>query len=231
MIPLRDDNPTRRTAFITVGIIVACTLVFLWQVSHPARLQQALVYSFGFIPATLFAGQELPPELQVIPAEMTVFSAMFLHGGLLHLAGNMLYLWIFGNNVEDAMGHVRFVFFYLICGVAAAMTQAVMNPDAVLPMIGASGAVAGVLGAYLLLHPRARVLVVIPIFIYPYLLHLPAGIVLGIWFLLQFLSSLGADPNEPGVAWFAHVGGFVAGVLLIPLFKERGVALFGRARS
>ncbi len=229
MIPLRDDNPTRRPAVMTVAIIAACVIVFLWQISLSERGRQALVYSLGFIPATVFGDRQLPPELQLVPAELTLFTAMFLHGGLLHLAGNMLYLWIFGNNVEDAMGHGRFILFYLICGLAASLAQGLLNPDTALPMIGASGAIAGVLGAYLLLHPKARVLVVIPIFIFPFFIYLPAVAVLGIWFLLQFLSSLGANPDEPGVAWFAHLGGFIAGMLLIPLFKGRKVRLFWQA--
>ncbi|WP_303907299.1 rhomboid family intramembrane serine protease [Thiohalomonas denitrificans] len=226
MIPLRDDNPTRRPAVVTVSIIVACVVVFVWHFSLSEHGRQALVYSLGFIPATLFGDRQLPPELHLIPAEMTLFTSLFLHGGLLHLVGNMLYLWIFGNNVEDAMGHGRFILFYLLCGLAASLAQGLINPGMALPMIGASGAVAGVLGAYLLLHPSARVLVVIPIFIFPYFVYLPAVAVLGIWFLLQFINSLGASPDEPGVAWFAHLGGFIAGMLLIPLFKERNVPLF-----
>lgn len=230
MIPIRDENPTRRTAYVTIAIIVLCVLVFIWQLSHPARAQQALVYSLGFIPATVFADARLPPELYLVPPEMTLFTAMFMHGGLLHLGGNMLYLWIFGNNVEDAMGRVRFVLFYLLCGVAASFAQAWSNPDSTLPMIGASGAVAGVLGAYLLLHPSARVLVVLPLGFILYPFHLPAVAVLGIWFLIQFISYGGSSPDEPGVAWLAHVGGFLAGMALIPLFKERGIPLFGGPR-
>ena len=228
MIPLRDDNPTRRPAIVTVGIIIACVVVFVWHFSLSEQGRQELVYSLGFIPATLFGSRQLSPELQLIPAEMTLFTAMFLHGGLLHLIGNMLYLWIFGNNVEDAMGHTRFIIFYLVCGLAASLAQGLLNPEMVLPMIGASGAVAGILGAYLLLHPTARVLVVIPIFIFPYFIYLPAVVVLGIWFLLQFMNSLGANPDEPGVAWFAHLGGFITGMLLIPFFKNRNIPLFGK---
>ncbi|SCZ52754.1 rhomboid family intramembrane serine protease [Thiohalomonas denitrificans] len=226
MIPLRDDNPTRRPAVVTVAIIIACVVVFAWHFSLSENGRQAFVYSLGFIPATLFGDRELPPELHLVPAEMTLFTSLFVHGGLLHLVGNMLYLWIFGNNVEDAMGHGRFIVFYLVCGLAASMAQGLINPGMALPMIGASGAVAGILGAYLLLHPTARVLVVIPIFIFPYFVYLPAVAVLGLWFLLQFINSLGANPDEPGVAWFAHLGGFIAGMLLIPLFKGRNVPLF-----
>jgi membrane associated rhomboid family serine protease len=151
---------------------------------------------------------------------------MFLHGGWMHLIGNMLYLWIFGNNVEDAMGHARFLAFYVLCGAAAVFAQALPAPDSTIPMIGASGAISGVLGAYLLLYPHARVLVLIPLGAFSRLVYLPAMVVLGFWFALQLLSTLLADPNQPGVAFGAHAGGFVAGMLLIPLFKRRGVPLF-----
>ena len=156
--------------------------------------------------------------------------SMFLHGGFMHLGGNMLYLWIFGNNIEDAMGHGRFIVFYLICGVAAVFAQALPDPESTIPMIGASGAISGVLGAYLLLFPHARVLVAIPIGFYIHTMSLKAGIVLMIWFGLQIFSSLAAG-DGPGVAWFAHIGGFVAGVVLIPLFKYPHVRLLAPART
>lgn len=229
MIPLRDDNPTDITPFVTVGIIVVCVLVFMWQAAHPPEGQQAIAYSFGLVPAVLLSDAQLPPELARIPAEMTLFTSMFMHGSWLHLIGNMLYLWIFGNNVEDAMGHGRFVVFYLLCGLAAAFSQALPDPDSTIPMIGASGALAGVLGAYLLLHPQARVTVVIPLgFFFP-IVYIPAGWLLGFWFLTQILSSLSAPGSEGGVAWFAHIGGFIAGVLLIPFFKRRNVPLLAQA--
>ncbi|MDX1541009.1 MAG: rhomboid family intramembrane serine protease, partial [Geminicoccaceae bacterium] len=157
MIPLYDDNPTVRTPYLTVGLIAACIMVFLWQVSLGPRLGQAAVYSFGFIPAVFFDQANLPAELAVIPSGLTLFSSMFMHGDLMHLAGNMLYLWIFGNNIEDVCGHGRFIAFYLLCGIAAAFAQALPDPGSEIPMIGASGAISGVLGAYLLLFPHARV--------------------------------------------------------------------------
>jgi len=177
------------------------------------------------MPAALFGKQTLSPEFMQVPAVLTVVTSMFLHGGWMHLIGNMLYLWIFGNNVEDAMGHGRFVVFYLLCGVAAVLAQALPAPDSTIPMIGASGAISGVLGAYLLLYPHARVLVLIPLGTFSRMVYLPAMVVLGFWFLLQFLSILLADPNQPGVAFGAHAGGFVAGMLLIPLFKRREIRL------
>ncbi len=224
MIPLHDDNPTELTPFVTVGFIAACVLVFLWQLSL-GEAQQLAALAFGVIPAVLFDIKQLPPELAVIPAELSIFSSMFLHGGWGHLLGNMLYLWIFGNNVEDAMGHVRFVVFYVLCGVAAVFAQALPNPESTIPMIGASGAISGVLGAYLLLYPHARVLVVIPLGFIFHTVRLKAGWVLGFWFVLQLVSSLLAG-DGPGVAWFAHLGGFVAGMALIPLFKRRNVPFF-----
>ncbi len=231
MIPLHDDNPTRRPPVVTVALIATCVLVFLWQNAHPQQAQQAIAYSFGLVPALLFGDARLPPQLAVLPPAATVFTAMFLHGGWLHLLGNMLYLWIFGNNVEDAMGHARFLGFYLLCGVAAALAQSLPAPDSTLPMIGASGAIAGVLGAYLLLHPHARVTVLIPLGFIPLFIKLPAALVLALWFALQLFSSVAGAQEEGGVAWFAHIGGFVAGLLLVPVFKRSGVRLWAPPQS
>jgi len=224
MIPLRDDNPTTLKPVITVGLIVLCTLVFFWQLSLGARAE-AMIQALGVMPAALFGNLSLPPELRQVPPVLTVVTSIFLHGGWMHLIGNMLYLWIFGNNVEDAMGHGRFVLFYLLCGVAAVLAQAVPAPDSTIPMVGASGAISGVLGAYLLLYPHARVLVLIPLGYFSRLIYLPAMVVLGFWFLLQLASTLLADANQPGVAFGAHAGGFIAGMLLIPLFKRRAIRL------
>lgn len=231
MIPLHDDNPTELVPLFTIFFIAICILVFFWQVSLGGQGNQAAIYSLGVIPAVLLNKISLPAELALIPAELTVFTSMFMHGGFMHLAGNMLYLWIFGNNVEDAMGHVRFVIFYLLCGIAAVFGQVLQNPASDIPMIGASGAISGVLGAYLLLYPHARILVLIPLGFYAHMVRLPAGMVLGIWFAIQIFSSLAADPNSAGVAWFAHIGGFVAGMALIPLFRRRGVSLFHHAHG
>jgi membrane associated rhomboid family serine protease len=173
----------------------------------------------------LLQGASLPPEMTVVPPLATVFTSMFLHGGWLHLIGNMLYMWIFADNIEDAMGHARFVVFYLLCGIAAALAQALPAPGSEIPMIGASGAISGVLGAYLLLHPRAHVMVLIPLGFFSQLTRLPALLVLGLWFALQLVSELGA-PEGAGVAFRAHIGGFVAGMALIPFFKYQRVNLF-----
>ena len=224
MIPLRDDNPTTIRPLVTVGLIVACILIFLWQSSLGVG-QGAAVYALGVIPAVLFGQAQLAPELGWVSPVLTPMTSMFLHGGIFHLLGNMLYLWIFGNNIEDAMGHGRFVVFYLLCGIAAVFAQALPDTSSVIPMIGASGAISGVLGAYLLLYPRARVLVLIPLGFFLHTMRLKAGLVLAIWFLIQIFSSLSAG-DGPGVAWHAHIGGFVAGIILLPIFKRRDVRWF-----
>ena len=231
MIPLHDDNPTKIFPVFTILFIGACVLVFVWQSSLGVEGNQGAVYSLGVIPAVLLNKITLPAELFLIPAGMTVFTSMFLHGGFMHLAGNMLYLWIFGNNIEDSMGHFRFVVFYLLCGVAAVAGQTMQNPESQIPMIGASGAISGVLGAYLLLYPHARVLVLIPLGFFAHLVRLPASWVLGLWFGMQIISSVLTSSEGGGVAWFAHIGGFIAGLALIPLFKYKSVKLFHKGHG
>ena len=223
MIPLRDDNPTTLRPIVTIGVIALCVLVFFWQLSLGPAVVRAILM-LGVVPAHL-TGAAHPAE-PLLPAALTILTSMFLHGGWMHLLGNMLYLWIFGNNVEDALGHGRFVVFYLLCGAAAVFAQALPAPESTIPMIGASGAISGVLGAYLLLYPHARVLVLIPLGVLSRLIELPAMLVLGLWFLIQVVSTLLADPNQPGVAFGAHAGGFVAGMLLVVLLKRRGVRLW-----
>ena len=227
MLPLKDDNPTTRTPFVSYALLAACVLVFLWQVGLPPAEGRAAVYALGMIPAVLFGDAALPPDIVMVPAVATLFTSMFLHGGWMHLIGNMLYLWIFADNVEDAMGHGRFVAFYALCGLAAAFAQAALDPASEVPMVGASGAISGVLGAYLLLHPKAHVLVLIPLGILTQLVRLPALVVLGLWFVLQLAQQVMAGTGGGGgVAFMAHIGGFVAGMVLIPLFKRRRVPLF-----
>lgn len=226
MIPLKDDNPSRHhRPYVSNTLLGLCVLVFLWQLSLGPRAGQAAIYAFGAIPAVLLGEARLPPEVAVIPPLLTAFTSMFLHGGWLHLIGNMLYLWIFGDNIEDSMGHARFLVFYLVCGVAAVAAQTLPDPESTIPMIGASGAISGVLGAYLLLHPRANVLVLIPLGFFSQLIRVPAMLVLGFWFVIQLVSELGA-PEGGGVAFRAHIGGFIAGMALIPLFKARRIPLF-----
>lgn len=214
MIPLRDDNPVRRIPLVTWVIVAACAAIFLWQISLGAPGFNRVIFALGSIPAVLFGHATLPPEIAIVPPAATLLTSMFLHAGWLHLGGNMLYLWIFGDNVEDRMGRGRFLAFYLACGAAAVMAQALPATEARVPMVGASGAISGVLGAYLLLYPRARVLVLVPF----RMLWLPAIWVLGLWFLVQLVASLSAPQGEGGVAFRAHLGGFVAGLVLAPLF-------------
>lgn len=230
MIPLRDDNPSESKPFVTITFIVMCVLVFLWQFSLGAEGGQRAIYALGVIPAVLLGGQRLPPDLTVVDPMFTVLTSMFMHGGWMHLIGNMLYLWIFGDNVEDSMGHGRYVAFYLLCGIAAALAQAVPDPNSEIPMVGASGAISGVLGAYVLLHPHARVLVVVPLGFVMQTMRLPAGLVLALWFGLQLFSNLMTPAGQGGVAFRAHIGGFIAGMLLVPIFKKRHIRLFAPAR-
>lgn len=223
-LPLKDENPLRVVAFqrVTVTIIALCVASFLWQFTLPND-GLAFIYAYGLIPVVLLGDVPLAPELVRVPAELTVVTSMFLHGGWLHLGGNMLYLWVFGDNVEDAMGHLRYAAFYLLCGIAAGLTHAYVEPASEIPMVGASGAISGVLGAYLVLHPRVKVLVLV---LFRFAMTLPAYIVLGSYIVLQFLYVyLDAGGNT---ALWAHIGGFAAGALLIPFFRDRSVPLRGR---
>jgi len=221
MIPLHDDNPTERTSVVTIVCIAACILVFFYQASLPSGSGDTFIFQYGAIPALVF-GQGTPPEMDaVIPAYGTLITSMFLHGSWMHLIGNMLYLWVFGNNIEDVLGHPRFVVFYLTCGVLAALSHALTDPSSFVPMVGASGAISGVLGAYMLLFPRARVLVFIPGL---GTTRVAAAIVLGMWFVMQLLSGgMSIGSKGGGVAFFAHVGGFLAGMVLIGVFKHPDV--------
>ncbi len=209
MLPLRDVIPSRTTPYVGISIIVINTLVFLYELTMPDRMFEQFVLTFGLVPAVF--------------SWVSVFTSMFVHADWLHFLGNMLYLWIFGDNVEDRVGHGRFLVFYLICGVAAAAVQTAFNPLSVVPMIGASGAIAGVLGAYLVMFPHSRVLTLIPIFIFIQLIEIPAVILLGLWFLLQIVSglgSLGGPEDTGGVAFWAHAAGFLVGLVLIWFFKR-----------
>jgi membrane associated rhomboid family serine protease len=224
MFPLKDNIPAKKFPIVNIGLIVINIIFFIYQVSYGQRVDQ-LITSLGFIPARFIAQQA---ENFMDPTRfLPVFSSMFLHGNLLHLISNMWMLWIFGDNVEDCMGHGRYLLFFLLCGIASVAAQAISSPDSVVPMIGASGAISGVLGAYFLTFPQARVLTLVPIVIFIYLIELPAYFFLGFWFIMQFiqgsvhlLNSTGA-PRTGGIAWWAHVGGFVAGVLLLRLFRQK----------
>jgi membrane associated rhomboid family serine protease len=231
MFPISDDNPRIRTPIVTWCLIGTCVLVFLWQVSLGDERGQIAIFQFGMIPARLFGTGELRSDIAAVPAWSTLLTSMFMHGSWLHLGLNMLFLWIFGDNVEDSMGHLRYAIFYLVCGLAAAMTQALIHPDSAIPMVGASGAISGVLGAYLLLHPYATVRVLIIIVVFVTIVHVPALFVLGLWFITQLMSAAFSPTGGPGIAFWAHVGGFVAGMALVPVFKQNDVPLFQPAHS
>jgi len=253
MIPIRDYQQSRTFPAVTVALIIINLLVFSYQMTQstqetltlnvsswqeqglsfadlkrPASYvrispRENFIFSYGFIPGEFFSGKDLPPTI-ALPLWITLLSAMFMHGSLSHILGNMLYLWIFGDNVEDAMGHGKFLAFYLLCGLIATATQSALSPHSAVPQIGASGAIAGVLGAYFMLFPYSRVLTVIPVFFFIRLIRIPAVILLGIWFIFQLISGAGAiGASGGGVAFFAHIGGFIAGGLLVSVFRRREV--------
>lgn len=214
MIPLRDVNPTRRVPVITVVFIAINVVVFLYEQTLSERNLTRLFLQYGVVPARFFDGN------LTLNDSLTLITSMFLHGGWLHVGGNLLYLWIFGNNIEDRLGAVRFIGFYLITGFVASALQVIIEPSSRLPMIGASGAIAGVLGGYIVLFPRARVQTLVVFFVFIQVVSVPASLLLGWWFLIQLFNgvmSLG-DYSSGGVAFFAHIGGFIAGVILIRIF-------------
>ena len=216
MLPLRDQNPTVRLPAVTVALIVANTAIFAFEFFLPPPALDRFIATWAVIPVNL-VGNPSPTTVA------TVFTAMFLHGGILHVGGNMLYLWIFGNNIEDRMGHVLFLAFYLLCGIAATFAQVAADANSPIPNIGASGAIAGVMGAYILLYPRARVLSLLFFGYFIRLVSVPAVLVLGYWIVIQLFSgfvSLGTA-STGGVAWFAHIGGFIAGLVLVNIFARR----------
>jgi len=233
MIPLKDDTPRYSTPLINFFLIAANVVVFLFEISLSPRQQVAFVQTFGLVPARLALAlnvalpqvhvhaHAVSPALAFVP----ILTSMFLHGGWWHIIMNMWFLWIFGRNVEDAMGHFPYLVFYLTCGVAAALVQTFSDLSSTIPTVGASGAIAGIMGGYFILYPRAKVLMLVP-FLFIFFLWLPAWVVLGYWFVLQMLSGVGtalvtAERGSGGVAFWAHVGGFVAGVLLVRLFPSR----------
>ena len=212
MIPIRDENPKKTFPFITILIIAVNIIVYIYQYWLHSELSQEFVLIYGAIPNNIVHLRSLE----------TIVTSMFLHGGLLHLAGNMLYLWIFGDNIEDICGHFKFLLFYFICGFAAFLSHFITSPLSEIPMVGASGAISGILGAYLLKFPKARVHVLIPLFIWIWrIFRIPAVIVLGFWFLIQIWNGFMLIGTGGGVAWFAHIGGFVAGLVLIKVFERK----------
>lgn len=230
-IPFRDDAPAARFPVVTYALVGACSVAFLWQLGLGPHGIEATSFSLGLRPAVLFGTARLPAQLRLVPPWATIYTSMFLHSGWLHLIGNMIYLWVFGKGVEGALGSARFLFFYLACGTAAALTQALTDPTSTLPMVGASGAIAGVLGAYLVLYPFGHVFVFFWIIIIFRVVAVPALLLLGFWFLLQLLSAQGASASVGGVAFWAHVGGFISGVILVFFLRRRGIGMLQPPRT
>lgn len=231
-VPLWDMNPIKRVRFqyVTVGLILAnCIVYFAFQVGLVIPVSEAALVGLAVVPSELLPGflSETPvaaPVQSIVPERLTLITYMFLHGNILHLLGNMIFLWVFGDNVEDAMGHVRFLFFYLICGIFAGLTHALVSPTSNVPMIGASGAVAGVIAAYLMLHPNVRVWC---LWFFRVPLRVSAGFALIVWIVLQLVSVIFDEGGS--TAWWAHIGGLVAGAVLVLFMRRPGVPLFDRA--
>ncbi len=219
--PFADENPTNKKPIISWLIIFACSLIFLNQTFDPMYITEQTFLSFGMIPAVLFGHSELSGPLKIIPPSISILTSMFLHGGWMHIIGNMTYLYIFGDNIEERLGKLKFIIFYLITGIVAAFSQAIIDPTSTIPMIGASGAIAGVLGGYLVLFPRAKIKVFFWFIIFVKIIKIRAFIVLGGWIIIQFISFNGTDLNSGGVAYAAHIGGFISGVLLINIMKNK----------
>ena len=215
MFPYKDENPTRTIPFVTVSLIIINVTVFLIHISKSSEFNRILYY-YGATPTYLLSLDSTQPVYPLI----TLFTSMFMHGGLLHIASNMLYLWIFGNNIEDRIGHIRFTIFYMAGGIAAAYAHSISDPSSLIPMIGASGAVSGVLGAYLLLFPYVKVHMLLFLGFFVQVIRLPAFIVIGFWVVIQFINGVlsKGDMDNGGVAWFAHIGGFLFGVISIKFF-------------
>ena len=219
--PFADENPTTKKPIVSWCIIFICSLIFLNYVFEQEYIKEQIFLSFGMIPAILFGHSELSSSLKVVPAFISIITSMFLHGGWMHLIGNMTYLYIFGDNVEETLGKTKFIIFYLLTGGFAALSQSILDTDSTIPMIGASGAIAGVLGAYLVLFPKAKIKVFFWFIIFFKVFKIRAFIVLGGWIFIQFLSFSGNDLNSGGVAYAAHIGGFISGVILINIMRNK----------
>jgi membrane associated rhomboid family serine protease len=223
MLPVRDDQPRFSTPYVTYFLIALNLVIFLFEAALTPQSFKTLLFQLGMVPANITAFLSGEGRLGLVAVFLPALTSMFLHGSWMHVIGNMWFLWIFGDNIEDYLGHFKYLAFYLISGVAAAFAQVILNPNSRVPTVGASGAIAGILGAYLVLYPRARVLIWFPIFFFFYL---PAWVMLGYWFLIQFVSGAASSvaaysDTRGGVAFWAHVGGFLAGVVLIKVFPER----------
>lgn len=223
MIPLKDENPSRTLPVVNTCLILANLSVFIYQNFFFPGGAESLFLRLGFVPYELTHAVDLSPK-NLVPLPLTILSAMFVHGGWLHLVGNMLYLWIFGDNVEDILGHFKYLFFYFMCGAVASLTHAFLNLSSQVPTVGASGAIAGVLGAYMFLFPRARIRTVLILLVFVRVVSIPAVVFLAYWILIQVVSGITQFESltQSGIAWFAHVGGFVSGLVLIIMMRKRG---------
>jgi len=221
MIPLKDENPSKTIPVVNIFLIVTNISVFIYMNYVALVATRSIIFKLGFIPYELSHFVDVNPK-NLVPIPLTIFTAMFMHGGWLHLLSNMLYLWIFGDNIEDVLGHVKYLFFYVMCGIAATLVHGFININSQIPTLGASGAIAGVLGAYIFLFPKARIKTLVILFVFIQIVHIPAVIMLGYWFLLQVLSAYAEHGSRSGggIAWFAHIGGFVAGLVLIIMMKK-----------
>jgi membrane associated rhomboid family serine protease len=222
LIPIKDFNPSRSTPVVTILIIVACSIVFLYEVLLPPDIREVFIRMFAVIPFEVMHGVDIPPPDPLTPYG-NLISYQYLHGGFLHIFGNMLFLWVFGDNVEDRLGKLKYFIFYTVCGISAAVIQSLVYPNSNIPLIGASGAISGVLGAYAVMFPRAQILTLIFIFFFIDVIVLPASLWIGIWFLMQFMSALISvnHLSMGGVAWFAHIGGFITGIILVKMLYRR----------
>lgn len=222
MIPLRDENPSSTIPFINTALILANIYVFIYQNFFVPGGSSPLFFRLGSIPYEFTHFVDIPPP-SLVPVPLTIFTAMFMHGGWIHLISNMLFLWIFGDNIEDVLGHIKYLFFYIVCGVLASFLHILTNINSQVPSIGASGAIAGVMGAYLFLFPKARIRTLVIFVIFIQIVRLPTIIILGYWILIQILSGFAEIglPKGAGIAWFAHIGGFFSGFFLIMIMKKR----------
>lgn len=222
MIPFKDENPTQIIPIVNIFLISANISVFIYQNYFLSGGSESLFFSLGCIPYEFTHFVDIAPPA-LIPVPLTIFTAMFMHGGWIHLLGNMLFLWVFGDNIEDLLGHAKYLFFYFVCGVAASLFHILTNIDSQIPSVGASGAIAGVLGAYVFLFPTARIKTLLILIIFIQVVRIPAIILLGYWILIQVLSGFSELESRTGsgIAWFAHIGGFIAGFVLIIMFKKK----------
>ena len=227
MIPLKDENPSRTIPIVNIFFVLANIVVFIYIKYIVVADNQQLFLQLGFIPYEISHLADINPK-DLVPIPLTIFTSMFIHGGWLHLLSNMLYLWIFGDNIEDRLGHVKYLFFYLLCGFFAALLHGLVHINSKVPSVGASGAIAGVLGAYLLFYPKAHIKTLFIVFVFAKIIRLPAMIVLGFWIVAQVMSAYaeyGLHTGGGGIGWFAHIGGFLSGLILATMVKNKRMSL------